>query len=107
VGMARSGQDAVVEVADRGPGMTDEQGAQVFERFYRGDPPGARSSGGTGLGLSIASAIAQAHGGRIEVTSTPGEGSTFRVTLPLATTPAPMPPRPDASDTLDPDPERA
>ena len=55
----------------------------MFERFYRGDPSRSRSSGGTGLGLSIAAAVIEALGGRIEASSTPGEGATFTVTLPL------------------------
>ena len=64
--------------------MAPDVAAQVFERFYRGDPSRSRESGGTGLGLSIASAIVEAHGGRIIVSSTPGDGSMFEVSLPLA-----------------------
>jgi two-component system OmpR family sensor kinase len=75
---------AVVEVADRGPGLAPEDAARVFERFYRADPSRARASGGSGLGLSIVAAVAEAHGGSAEVDSTPGEGATFRVVLPLA-----------------------
>lgn len=77
---------AVLEVADEGPGMTPEVADRVFERFYRADPSRARSHGGTGLGLSIVAAIAEAHGGRAAVTSRTGEGSRFRIELPLATT---------------------
>lgn len=73
-----------IEVADRGPGLTAEQAARVFERFYRVDAARTRASGGTGLGLSIVAAIAEAHGGRAGVTSIPGEGATFLVELPLA-----------------------
>ena len=58
----------------------------MFERFFRADPSRARASGGTGLGLSIVAAIAEAHGGRAEVSSTPGEGSSFRVVIPSAPT---------------------
>lgn len=75
--------EAVVEVADSGPGLAAEHAARVFERFFRADASRARSSGGSGLGLSIVSAITEAHGGRAEVESTPGRGTTFRVFLPL------------------------
>jgi two-component system OmpR family sensor kinase len=81
---------AVIEVADRGPGLSPEQAARVFERFYRVDsarsrPPGAGgvAGGGTGLGLAIVAALVAAHHGTVEVESPPGEGATFRVRLPL------------------------
>jgi two-component system OmpR family sensor kinase len=64
--------------------MSAEEAARVFERFFRGDPSRSRASGGTGLGLSIAAAIVQAHGGTIGVESTPGEGTRFRISIPLA-----------------------
>ncbi|MFD4637643.1 sensor histidine kinase [Lentzea sp. NPDC058436] len=70
----------VVEVVDHGPGMTSEQAARVFERFYRVDP--ARGPGGTGLGLAIVAALVAAHGWRIEVDTAPGEGAVFRVLFP-------------------------
>ena len=54
----------------------------MFERFYRADGARGRASGGTGLGLAIARAIARAHGGEVAVTSAPGEGATFVVTIP-------------------------
>jgi two-component system OmpR family sensor kinase len=73
-------------IADNGPGMTAEQTARVFERFYRTDDARSRASGGTGLGLAIAAALAAAHGGDITVDSEPGQGSAFRVRLPLAAT---------------------
>jgi two-component system OmpR family sensor kinase len=78
------GGEAVVEVDDSGPGLAPEHAERVFERFFRADPSRARASGGSGLGLSIVSAIAEAHGGRAEVHSTPGRGATFRVVFPLA-----------------------
>ncbi|GAA2388498.1 hypothetical protein Cme02nite_23550 [Catellatospora methionotrophica] len=74
---------AVIEVEDTGPGVPPEHAARIFERLYRADPHRARSHGGAGLGLAIASAIVKAHGGRIELATSPGVGSTFRVLLPL------------------------
>ena len=74
----------MLTVADSGPGMDAEQLALVFERFYRADPSRARSSGGAGLGLAIVSAVVQAHGGKVEAQSEPGQGTTFRVRLPRA-----------------------
>jgi len=68
-------------VEDTGIGMSPEVKAHIFERFYRGDP--ARSTPGTGLGLAIAEQIVGAHQGKIDVASREGEGSRFRVWLPL------------------------
>jgi two-component system, OmpR family, sensor kinase len=73
---------AVLEVADHGPGLSEEQAAHVFERFYRADQ--ARTAGGTGLGLAIVTALVAAHGGAVWVTSRPGHGATFSIALPLA-----------------------
>ncbi|GAA2594915.1 hypothetical protein GCM10010435_87420 [Winogradskya consettensis] len=71
-----------IEVRDRGDGIPPEHLAHVFERFYRADPSRSRDPGGSGLGLAIVEAIVAAHGGTTGVTSTPGEGTTVRVTLP-------------------------
>jgi two-component system OmpR family sensor kinase len=73
---------AVLEVIDHGQGLTREQAAHVFERFYRADQ--ARTSGGTGLGLAIVAALVAAHGGTTWVRSQPGEGATFCFALPLS-----------------------
>ncbi|HEX4700919.1 MAG TPA: HAMP domain-containing sensor histidine kinase [Pseudonocardiaceae bacterium] len=78
------GDEAVVEVADKGPGLPEDAAERVFERFYRADPARGRASGGTGLGLAIVAAIVAAHGGRVEVQTAVGVGTTFRVRLPLA-----------------------
>jgi two-component system, OmpR family, sensor kinase len=76
---------AVVEVADSGSGLAAEDTERVFQRFYRADKSRARASGGVGLGLSIVAAVAEAHGGTAAAESEPGRGTTFRITLPLAT----------------------
>jgi len=74
---------AEIAVQDTGVGIPLEALPRIFERFYRVDDARSREAGGTGLGLCIAKTIADAHGGRIEVESTPGVGSTFTVGLPL------------------------
>lgn len=74
---------AEIEVRDTGIGITPEALPRIFERFYRVDPARSRETGGAGLGLCIAKTIAEAHGGRIEVQSTPGAGSAFTLVLPL------------------------
>jgi two-component system, OmpR family, sensor kinase len=79
-----SGTEAVIEVADEGPGLDAEDAARVFERFYRADPSRARDRGGTGLGLAVVAALVGAHRGRVEVDTSRGDGATFRVRLPLA-----------------------
>ncbi|MDQ6727008.1 MAG: HAMP domain-containing histidine kinase [Actinomycetota bacterium] len=84
VGVRADDGTAVLEVADEGPGLYPEEAAKVFERFYRADPSRNRNLGGTGLGLSIVAAVAEAHGGRAKVESTPGQGARFWIELPLA-----------------------
>ena len=73
---------ARIEVSDDGPGMSDEQLAHAFERFYRADSSRTRASGGAGLGLSIVAAVTEAHGGRVSAHSAPSGGSTFVIELP-------------------------
>jgi two-component system sensor histidine kinase KdpD len=76
-----------IAVHDEGPGMTPESQRRLFEKFYRaGSVTGA---GGVGIGLTISKGLVEAHGGRIAVESAPGEGTTFRFTLPLTAEPAP------------------
>jgi two-component system OmpR family sensor kinase len=84
VTVAAENGSAVLEVADRGPGLTPEQASRVFERFYRAEESRTRSHGGTGLGLAIVAAITEAHGGKAAVDSAPGQGARFRIELPLA-----------------------
>jgi two-component system OmpR family sensor kinase len=81
------GTDAVVEVADQGPGMTPEAAAHVFERFYRADSSRNRRNGGAGLGLAIVAAVVGAHGGRVTALSAPGQGARFVVHLPMGLPP--------------------
>lgn len=79
----REGDEVAIAVSDQGPGLTDEQREQVFDRFYRVDPSRSRALGGAGIGLAIARALAGAMGGRVEALSEgPGRGATFRVILP-------------------------
>ena len=73
----------MVVVRDHGPGMSTDDLAHATERFYRGDPSRTRRhGGGSGLGLSIVDAIVTAHGGRLEVASSAGSGTTVTVHLP-------------------------
>jgi signal transduction histidine kinase len=79
---ARVGDGTLVtSVRDAGPGISAENQTKIFRRFFTQRPPGVPP--GTGLGLSIVESVAQAHGGRVEVASQPGQGATFRVILPL------------------------
>lgn len=73
---------SIIEVADEGPGLTSQEAAHVFERFYRADPSRSRRRGGSGLGLAIAAAIAEGHGGRLELETGTGQGCVFRLVLP-------------------------
>jgi signal transduction histidine kinase len=72
---------AVIEVRDRGPGIAQEELPHIFERLYRG--AASKKSPGTGLGLGLVKAIAQSHGGNVEVESAVGKGSSFRIILPI------------------------
>jgi signal transduction histidine kinase len=80
-----SGQFLTVAVSDQGIGIPKEDLPRIWDRFYRVDNSNTRRIGGTGLGLSIAKALVELHGGRIWAESTPGEGSTFTFTIPIAT----------------------
>jgi len=73
-----------LQVADTGSGISPEDLPHIFDRFYRSDKSRSRPGGGAGLGLAIARQLVSAHGGQIEVESTPGEGTTFTVTLPCS-----------------------
>jgi two-component system, OmpR family, sensor kinase len=75
---------AMIDVTDHGPGMTSDQAHRVFERFYRADQARTSTTGGNGLGLAIVRALVAAHGGIASVRTSPGQGATFRIALPLA-----------------------
>jgi signal transduction histidine kinase len=74
----QSREEIEIEFEDEGPGIPDETLARIFDPFFTTKPPGQ----GTGLGLAIAQGIVTDHGGRLQVASWPGKGSTFRVVLP-------------------------
>jgi signal transduction histidine kinase len=73
----------VLEIKDRGKGMTPEQLEQISEPFYRADASRERKTGGHGLGLYLCRLIAEAHGGRLHIESKPGKGTTVRAILPI------------------------
>ncbi|OLF06598.1 sensor histidine kinase [Actinophytocola xanthii] len=81
---ARNGfrDEVLIEVADTGSGIDAESLPYIFDRFWRADRSRSRTSGGSGLGLAITHHLVAAHGGRIEVRSTPGVGTTFTIHLP-------------------------
>lgn len=81
--LSHSDDGTTVSVSDKGPGLSEADQERIFERFYRADPSRARTSvEGSGLGLSIVDAVMHAHGGRVSVTSTLGDGATFTLFFP-------------------------
>jgi two-component system OmpR family sensor kinase len=82
VGLSTAGPNALITVADDGPGIASDLLPEVFERFARGDSSRSRAAGSTGLGLSIVAAVVAAHQGTVRVASVPGR-TIFTVTLPL------------------------
>ena len=83
VRLIRSGRDAVLTVADNGPGIPKDDQTHIFDRFYRVDKARSRETGGTGLGLSIVHQMVLMHGGSVSVESEEGHGATFTVELPI------------------------
>ncbi len=86
VKLYRANGSLKLEVADRGIGITRREQAKIFEKFYRTGDPLVHNTRGSGLGLSLVRHITHAHGGEVEVESTPGKGSKFTLSLPLAVT---------------------
>jgi two-component system OmpR family sensor kinase len=84
---------AIVEVADKGPGFSEQEAERVLERFYRTDRSPSRRHGGVGLWLGIVAAIVAAHGGEVSASVIPGGGATFTIRVPFA--PAVSDPAPD------------
>lgn len=84
ISVAKEENSAVLTVKDSGIGIAPEHQSRIFERFYRVDKSHSKASGGTGLGLSIVKHAMQRHGGKIELESEPGKGTTIRVILPAA-----------------------
>ena len=76
-------KEVLIKITDTGIGIPPDEQAQIFQPFYRTNEARAQGQGGVGLGLSIAGSIAEAHGGRIEVESTPGQRTVFTVFLPI------------------------
>ena len=83
VNLNREGSWAVISVQDTGIGIPPEEQEKIFQRFYRVQKGRSRDTGGTGLGLCIVRSLVEAHRGHIELESSPGNGSTFRIFLPL------------------------
>jgi signal transduction histidine kinase len=84
VSARKKGDSLVIEVKDDGPGIPREEQGKIFDRFYRVDKSRSRKQGGSGLGLAIVKEIVSGHGGSIAVSGDTGQGSTFTISLPLA-----------------------
>jgi signal transduction histidine kinase len=89
VQVSREAEAAILRVSDSGPGIPQDELPRIFDRLFRGDT--SRTERGLGLGLSLVKAIVEAHGGSVEVSSEPGQGSIFTVRLPYHQSPIPNP----------------
>lgn len=83
VNLTKDENNVIIEISDTGIGIASDELYKIFDRFYRVDKARARETGGTGLGLSIALSAVELHGGNIQVESVEGEGSTFRIIIPI------------------------
>jgi signal transduction histidine kinase len=83
IAAAAANGNFMVRVTDTGPGIPEEHRSRIFEQFHQVDSSNTKAKGGTGLGLAIAKQIVEMHGGRIWVESTPGQGATFHMELPI------------------------
>ena len=91
VRLRRAPGAVALTVSDRGAGISPDEQQRIFERFYRAESARTRNVRGSGIGLALVKHIAEAHGGRVEVESVPGNGSTFTVFVPVAPIVAPAP----------------
>jgi len=82
VAISEDGDAVTIDIADQGIGIPENEQGQIFDQFMRGQSARDLHAKGTGIGLSIVRRIIEAHEGTIQVTSTPGEGSVFAITLP-------------------------
>ena len=103
VEVSRHGEEALLRIGDRGPGLDPEVEGRIFERFTRGDPSRSRGTGGVGLGLSIVQAIVAAHGGDVAASSGEDGGTVFEVRLPVGGPPD-APTRPDQPEARNEEP---
>lgn len=100
VRVTRTGNDAILEVSDTGIGILPDDLRHIFTRFWRGDPSRSPATGGTGIGLAIVRELVREHDGRVDVDSTVGEGSKFRVVLRATDRPHPPQSRPSGRDRV-------
>ena len=102
VGLRREGDRVLLSVSDRGIGIQRSEHRRIFEKFYRAETSLVHTTKGSGLGLALVQHIAEAHGGRVELVSAPGEGSTFTLSLPVAPEPRPVEEPSPARGTMEP-----
>ena len=98
----REGDRVLLSVSDRGIGIPRAEQRRIFEKFYRVETSLVHTTKGSGLGLALVQHITEAHGGTVEVQSTPGEGSTFTLSLPVQAEPRPVEEPQEARGTMEP-----